>query len=79
MSESINKIYSRTKRPGYKQQWIFTRPRGTLEYTTKASWFKALDELLLLTLKKPSEENRSLNDIIELTSDLEHDDETNNY
>ena len=79
MSESINKIYSRMKRPAYKQQWIFTRPRGNLEYITKASWFKALDELLQLTLTQVSDEKLSLNEIIELTSDLEQEDEHNNY
>ena len=77
MSESINKIYSRMKRPAYKQQWIFTRPKGYLEYTTKTSWFKALDELLRVTLKQSTTENFNFNDAIELTSDLEQEDDVN--
>ena len=77
MAESINKIYTRMKRPNYNHQWIYSRPRYPIEQATKANRFEALSELLRLTLQPLSVETPNNPAAIELTSDLDLDhDET---
>jgi len=73
MADAINKLYTRMKRPGYKNQWIYSRPRRNLELVSKDTWHSALSELIELSAHKNAD--RSLNNvIIELTSDLGQED-----
>ena len=73
MADAINKLYTRMKRPGYKNQWIYSRPRRNLETISKDTWHSALAELIHLSAHKPTDTPLN-NVIIELTSDLGQDD-----
>ena len=73
MADAINKIYTRMNRPGYKNNWIFSRPRRKLVNTTKDAWLAALTELINLTLIPVSEEPPIDDEWIEISSDLDEE------
>lgn len=71
--DAINKLYTRMKRPGYKNQWIYSRPKRNLETISKDTWHSALAELIDLSTHRPTD-NSLHNVIIEITSDLGQED-----
>lgn len=73
MADAINKIYTRMNRPGYKNNWIFSRPNRKLEPVTKDNWLQALDELIRLTLIPISDDTTQFGPL-EISSDVDQDD-----
>ena len=78
MTAALNKMYNRMKRPLYKNQWIYSRPRRNLEQISKENWHTALAEILQKTMK-PDEKTEQKQELIELTSDLDEDDNEENF